>query len=232
MVTRKTVVGDRNDDVKDAFRQALGRVELVIASGGLGPTQDDLTREAVAELLGRTLVRDDAVMKHIEERFRRLGRTMAEVNTRQAMVPAGAEVRDRLADLRARYAALEFVLPAGPVHGDANIGNILRRQADGVAVLIDLDGFASGPREWDLVLTAMYFERFGWHTAAEYAEFAEVYGFDVMAWPGYPAVIVSGCRLVDGIRRYRARSAPAPDRCIGCEQVLLYQNYLDSPKGP
>jgi nicotinamide-nucleotide amidase len=92
VVTRKTVVGDRNDDVKDAFREALGRVELVIASGGLGPTQDDLTREAVAELLGRKLVRNDAVMKHIEERFRRLGRTMAEVNRRQAMVPEGAEV--------------------------------------------------------------------------------------------------------------------------------------------
>ena len=94
-------------------------------------------------------------------------------------------LRDRLADLRARYAALEFVLPAGPVHGDANVGNMLRRQTDGVAVLIDLDGFAAGPREWDLVLTAMYFERFGWHTAEEYAAFAEIYGFDVMAWPGY-----------------------------------------------
>ena len=94
-------------------------------------------------------------------------------------------LRDRMADLRARYAALEFVLPAGPVHGDANVGNILRRQADGVAVLIDLDGFVAGPRERDLTLTAMYFERFGWHTAEEYAAFAEIYGFDVMAWPGY-----------------------------------------------
>ncbi len=97
-------------------------------------------------------------------------------------------LRDRLADLRARYAALEFVLPSGPVHGDANVGNILRRQADGVAVLIDLDGFAAGPREWDLVLTAMYFQRFGWHTAQEYAAFAEIYGFDVMSWPGYPVL--------------------------------------------
>src|SRR5665213_2570062 len=71
-VTRKAVVGDRNEDVRDAFRQALGRVELVIASGGLGPTQDDLTREAVAELLNRKLIRNDAVMSQIEERFRRL----------------------------------------------------------------------------------------------------------------------------------------------------------------
>ncbi len=94
-------------------------------------------------------------------------------------------LRARLADLRERYAGLNFVLPAGPVHGDANIGNIIRRQSDGVAVLIDLDGFATGPREWDLVLTAMYFERFGWHTAQEYAEFVSGYGFDVMGWPGY-----------------------------------------------
>jgi len=93
----------------------------------------------------------------------------------------------RLADLHERYAGLEFVLPAGPVHGDANIGNIIRRQ-DGTAVLIDLDGFASGPREWDLVLTAMYFEHLGWHTAVEYEAFAAGYGFDVMTWPGYPVL--------------------------------------------
>lgn len=97
-------------------------------------------------------------------------------------------LRARLADLRVEYGRLQFALPAGPVHGDANIGNIIRRQADGVAVLIDLDGFASGPREWDLVLTAMYFERFGWHTAREYGEFVAGYGFDVMTWPGYPVL--------------------------------------------
>jgi len=93
-------------------------------------------------------------------------------------------LRARLTELRERYARLDFVLPAGPVHGDANVGNVIRR-ADGVAVLIDLDGFAAGPREWDLVLTAMYFERFGWHTAQEYREFLTGYGFDVMTWPGY-----------------------------------------------
>jgi aminoglycoside phosphotransferase len=96
-------------------------------------------------------------------------------------------LRGRLARLRQDYGQLKFVLPAGLVHGDANIGNIIRR-ADGVAVLIDLDGVASGPREWDLVLTAMYYERFGWHTAQEYAEFVEGYGFDIMSWPGYPVL--------------------------------------------
>jgi hypothetical protein len=97
-------------------------------------------------------------------------------------------LRSRLADLRDRYAGLEFTLPVGPIHGDASIGNIIRRESDGVAILIDLDGFASGPREWDLVQTAMYYERFGWHTSQEYEEFVQAYGFDVMTWPGYPVL--------------------------------------------
>lgn len=99
-----------------------------------------------------------------------------------------AFLRSRLAELREEYARLRFVLPAGPVHGDANIGNIIRRHSDGVAVLIDLDGFATGPREWDLALTAMYFERLGWHTSQEYQQFVAAYGFDIMTWPGYPVL--------------------------------------------
>jgi competence/damage-inducible protein CinA-like protein len=91
-VTRKTVVGDDLGDLRNAFDQAMQRVELVIASGGLGPTEDDRTREAVADLLGRKLSRDPAVMSQIEARFRQLGRTMSEVNARQAMVPEGADV--------------------------------------------------------------------------------------------------------------------------------------------
>src|SRR5579862_5395571 len=90
-VARKTVVGDQHAHVRDAFRSALDRVELVISSGGLGPTLDDLTREAVAELLGRKLVLNSSVLQNIEARFRRLGRTMPEVNKRQAMVPEGAD---------------------------------------------------------------------------------------------------------------------------------------------
>jgi Phosphotransferase enzyme family len=97
-------------------------------------------------------------------------------------------LRARLGDVQGRYARLDFALPLGPIHGDASIGNIIRRESDGVAILIDLDGFAWGPREWDLVQTAMYFERFGWHTAKEYREFTDAYGFDVMAWPGYPVL--------------------------------------------
>ncbi len=91
-VTRKTVVGDDLAPLRNAFDDACQRVELVIASGGLGPTEDDRTRDAVAELFGRRLARDSAVMSKIEARFRQLGRKMSEVNARQAMVPEGATV--------------------------------------------------------------------------------------------------------------------------------------------
>ncbi|HEY2265853.1 MAG TPA: aminoglycoside phosphotransferase family protein [Streptosporangiaceae bacterium] len=92
-----------------------------------------------------------------------------------------------LARLREEYAGLEFVLPPGVIHGDAGVGNVLRDD-DGNPVLIDLDGFAIGPREWDLALTAIYYDSFGWHTSEEYEDFARVYGFDIMRWPGYPVM--------------------------------------------
>jgi nicotinamide-nucleotide amidase len=91
-VLRKTVVGDNRELLSEAFRDALNRVPLVIASGGLGPTEDDLTRETVADLLGRKLQRNDAILHYIEGRFRALGREMPAVNVRQAMVPEGADI--------------------------------------------------------------------------------------------------------------------------------------------
>src|SRR6202161_2975394 len=62
-VVRKTVAGDDRDLLREVFREAMGRVELIISSGGLGPTQDDLTRETVADLLGRRLQRDEKIVE-------------------------------------------------------------------------------------------------------------------------------------------------------------------------
>ena len=92
-----------------------------------------------------------------------------------------------LATLQDAYENLEFVLPQGVIHGDAGVGNVLR-DTHGDPVMIDLDGFAIGPREWDLALTAIYYDSFGWHTRDEYEEFACVYGFDIMQWAGYPVM--------------------------------------------
>jgi aminoglycoside phosphotransferase (APT) family kinase protein len=98
-----------------------------------------------------------------------------------------AFLTEQLAVMQDRYAGLEFVLPQGVIHGDANIGNVLHDR-EGNPVVIDLDGFALGPREWDLALTAVYYDSFGWHTRDEYETFARVYGFDIMQWPGYPTM--------------------------------------------
>jgi aminoglycoside phosphotransferase (APT) family kinase protein len=94
---------------------------------------------------------------------------------------------ERLARLQKAYVELEFVLRPGVIHGDAGIGNVLH-DSEGYPVVIDLDGFAIGPREWDLALTAIYYDSFGWHTHREYETFADVYGFDIMQWPGYPVM--------------------------------------------
>lgn len=93
----------------------------------------------------------------------------------------------KLAELQDKYAELGFVLPQGVIHGDANVGNVLRDR-QGQPVVIDLDAFAIGPREWDLVLTAIYYDSFGWHTREEYETFVRIYGFDIMAWGGYPVL--------------------------------------------
>src|SRR5271168_2415917 len=90
-VVRKSILGDDRELLGAAFKEALDRVELVISSGGLGPTEDDLTRETVAEILGRKLQRNDEIVQTIEARFRSFKREMPEINIRQAMVPEGAE---------------------------------------------------------------------------------------------------------------------------------------------
>ncbi len=96
-------------------------------------------------------------------------------------------LQGRLEELQGKYVDLDFALAEGVVHGDASVGNVLHDR-EGQPVVIDLDGFAIGPREWDLVLTAMYYDSFGWHTREEYEAFVSVYGFDVMAWSGYPVL--------------------------------------------
>ncbi len=87
---RKTTVGDNEERLAAAVREALSRCDVVITSGGLGPTVDDVTRQAVARATGRELVLDEDLLAEIEELFARRGFTMAENNRRQAFIPEGA----------------------------------------------------------------------------------------------------------------------------------------------
>ncbi len=88
----KTTVGDNRARIGEALRLALGRCDVVITTGGLGPTADDVTREAVADVAGRPLVLVPELLAHIESLFQRWGRPMTENNRRQAYVPEGAYI--------------------------------------------------------------------------------------------------------------------------------------------
>ncbi len=85
-------VGDNQDRMVSALRIALSRSDAVICCGGLGPTQDDITREAIAEVMGVPLVRDEAIVARIQAMFDARGRVMADNNARQGDVPVGATV--------------------------------------------------------------------------------------------------------------------------------------------
>lgn len=86
----KSVVGDNPERMREVLTQALERADVVITSGGLGPTQDDLTREVVAEVTGRKLVLHQPFVEQIEHRFRTRGFIMTKNNERQAYMPEGS----------------------------------------------------------------------------------------------------------------------------------------------
>ena len=83
---------DDRADMKAAFEQAMKRSELVIVSGGLGPTRDDITTEVLAETLGRSLELDEPSLETMRLFFARVGREMAETNRKQALFPTGADI--------------------------------------------------------------------------------------------------------------------------------------------
>ena len=93
-VAVRGTVGDDPELLESVLRTALGRADLVITTGGLGPTADDLTREAAAAALGRRLVRDPAIVEGLRARFASFGRTMPSVNEKQGDHIEGAVAPD------------------------------------------------------------------------------------------------------------------------------------------
>jgi nicotinamide-nucleotide amidase len=93
-VKLKTIVGDDDARLEEAIKDAVRRSRVVITTGGLGPTEDDITRKVAARALGRRLLLDEKVLDWIKGRFESFGRKMPERNSRQAMVIDGSEVLD------------------------------------------------------------------------------------------------------------------------------------------
>jgi nicotinamide-nucleotide amidase len=91
-VKLKTIVGDDDARLEEAIKDATRRSKVVITTGGLGPTEDDITRKVAARALGRRLLLDESILADLRERFRAWGHVMPERNSRQAMVIERAEV--------------------------------------------------------------------------------------------------------------------------------------------
>ena len=91
-VAHQVAVSDTGEDIQQAVREALPRAEIIITTGGLGPTSDDRTREMIAELFGRELREEPDILRQIEGFFGKRSRAMPESTRLQALVPAGAIV--------------------------------------------------------------------------------------------------------------------------------------------
>jgi len=91
LVTRRTTTPDAVEPIAEAIEESLGRVPLIFLTGGLGPTNDDVTKKALARALGKGLVLHEEILKKVEERFRRRGEKMPLVNQNQALLPSGAK---------------------------------------------------------------------------------------------------------------------------------------------
>ncbi len=117
-VGARTTVADDPALLESAFRVALSRADIVISTGGLGPTEDDLTREAAAAAVGRELRRDPGILDALRARFAKYQRAMASINEKQADVISGAFVLDNprgtAPGLRVEDAGRMLVLLPGP----------------------------------------------------------------------------------------------------------------------
>ena len=91
-VKLKTIVGDDEARLEETIKDAIKRSDIVISTGGLGPTEDDITRKISAQAVGRELVFHEELVEDLIERFRRWGREMPEINKRQAFIIEGAEI--------------------------------------------------------------------------------------------------------------------------------------------
>ncbi|HEX8749147.1 MAG TPA: competence/damage-inducible protein A [Pyrinomonadaceae bacterium] len=91
-VKLKTIVGDDDSRLEEAIRDALRRSSIIITTGGLGPTEDDITRKIAARAMNRRLIFNEKVLEEIRAKFRAFGRAMPEINSRQAMIIEGAEI--------------------------------------------------------------------------------------------------------------------------------------------
>jgi nicotinamide-nucleotide amidase len=140
-VTRSVVVADRQDEIIGAVTEALGRADAVITTGGLGPTYDDLTRDALAVAAGAELHRDPGIERRLRERSAGMGLPLQPMALRMAEVPAGATLLDNPVG---SAPGLRIQLAGGPVYALPGVPVEMRAITD-TAVLPELRKAVTGP---------------------------------------------------------------------------------------
>jgi nicotinamide-nucleotide amidase len=165
-VLARTTVADDAAWLEQAFRQALSRADVVIATGGLGPTADDLTREAAARAAGRALKRDAGLLEALEARFARFGRAMAPVNAQQAdLIDGATSLPNARGSAPGQYldheGRLLFLLPGPPGEMqpmfDGQVLPIVRERAGGRALVTRVLKIASmGESDVEQVVAPLY----------------------------------------------------------------------------
>lgn len=118
----QTVVGDNEKRLSDALKAALDRADIVLLSGGLGPTEDDLTKETTASVMGRPLLMDENCRQKIEAYFEKRGVKPTDNNWKQAMIPQGAFIMENrngtAPGVILREGDKHVILLPGPPHGN------------------------------------------------------------------------------------------------------------------
>ena len=177
------VVGDEPERLDTAFKAALARADIVILSGGLGPTYDDLTKETVAAALGKKLIRDEKILSDIESYFSKTGRRMTDNNKKQADIPEGARALENPYGTAPGIAAetadgkLAILLPGPPNElipmMREQVVPMLKERCSSVAVCKNVHIMGMGESEVETVLGALMTESKN-PTVAPYAKEGEL----------------------------------------------------------
>lgn len=127
---------------------------------------------------------------------------------------------ERIASLRGQWSGMDFPLPAGLIHGDAHVGNLMRASS-GEIILGDWDHVAAGPREWDLIQIHYMHRRFGRASEDDIDAFTAAYGWDIRSWPGLDTLVA--IREITGLSPYirTAHTKPFSGRQLACRLRTL-----------
>ncbi|GAA4062513.1 CinA family nicotinamide mononucleotide deamidase-related protein [Actinomadura miaoliensis] len=220
-VTRSVVVGDELDVIVEAVTEALGRADAVITTGGLGPTNDDVTRDALAKAAGVVLVRDPVLERRLRERVAAAGRELRPMALRMADVPEGAGL---LANSAGSAPGLRVRLPGGTVYALPGVPSEMRTIMEEV-VLPELTGVARS-RGHDLPQARRVLRTAGIWESELAAALAPVEALDGVAVAYLPAPAEVRVRVtaapdrLDDVER-RVRGLLGPDAVYGVDDETL-----------